>query len=261
MQDILMEIFNQIVILVGHIAWPASVLILVFAIRNEIRSIVAAISRRISDSSSDISIGMEGVSIKNRIEAAQAKLESLTIDQEQLKAFILQTVQTTKSDHTGVDQKSVHEDKINQQLLEMGQQYMKISAPDVNERKRLKTEAAKQMTNFVITNNIPKDFLASLRQESIALALASTIHTFPEKGDVKRLLNVANAVTQNYIKYWFALALSQLFSRHLVTKEDVEPVRKLLENFSKGADPPLLDRITHTESVIKMFVYEASILS
>jgi len=253
-----MELFNQIVILIGHIAWPVSILLLVYFIRKEIRSFIAAVSKRISDPASIISIGKGLMGIRNRIEA---KLESLQVDQEQLKAIVLQTLQTAKPEQKRVDQEQVPIDKINQQLIEMANQYMKISINDWNERVRAKTEATKAMTNFVITYNVSKDFLASQHHEGLILAMASTIHALPERGDLNRLHKVANDITQNYVKYWIVLAFGRLFERSLASIEDITPTREILEHFTENADSYLLARISLTNSLIELFTHETAILN
>lgn len=90
---------NQFVTLIGHIAWPLTVVILLYMTRHLFSRIAEAIAKRIENPASDFSLGPQGVAVsgvvdRSRIESTdtQAKLEKQIKDQptfeKQLKGWL-----------------------------------------------------------------------------------------------------------------------------------------------------------------------------
>lgn len=72
--------FSDWVKMVGHLAWPATVLALCFLARKQIRSVVEAIASRIGDPSSHVKIDRSGIEIKT-LEEANPSLASIAAEQ------------------------------------------------------------------------------------------------------------------------------------------------------------------------------------
>ena len=74
-----MSKFSDWVELAGHFAWPATLLVLCFLIKKQIRETVDAIAKRVADRSSHVKINKSGIEIKTLDEANPelAKIESI----------------------------------------------------------------------------------------------------------------------------------------------------------------------------------------
>lgn len=55
------ELSNNLVNLIGHLAWPVTLLIMLLLIRRHISAILKALSERIKNPGSDIKIGPDGL--------------------------------------------------------------------------------------------------------------------------------------------------------------------------------------------------------
>jgi hypothetical protein len=57
---------EEIVALVGHLAWPVVVLLGLWMVRREIRSIAGRLAERIGSEATDVTLGREGIQIRQR---------------------------------------------------------------------------------------------------------------------------------------------------------------------------------------------------
>lgn len=55
------------VALIGHLAWPVVVLIGLWLVRREVRLIVGRLAERIGSEETDVTVGREGIQIRQRV--------------------------------------------------------------------------------------------------------------------------------------------------------------------------------------------------
>jgi hypothetical protein len=255
--EVFMEVSAKLVQLAGHLAWPVTVILVAYTLRVQVRSLISAITKRIEDKTSDISIGKEGLAIKCRTDAALGSIESLRLDVDEVKNKLAQ-LQTVTGD-TGfvpAETTSREADLVDNGLLKLADDYLKITATEWGERVRMKDEAAISMGDYINSRRISRDLLAKQEHEGLILGLASAIHSAPEKGDLDRLLRVRGNVSKLHVKYRIVMAIGRIFERNLVSIEDITRVLSVLDQFAQGADDSLARRITQTRSIINIKTQE-----
>lgn len=240
------NLLEHLVALVGHVAWPVTVFFIAYFARDQVKDVISAISSRIRDPSSNIAIGKEGLEIKAQLEA---KLESLEIDQEQVKSLALKALNVPDKPIEGSDSNI----EIDKELLALSEQYNQIKIKDWGERVRAKDAAAREMADLVITKGISRSALAGQHHDGLILALAATIHALPQQSDVEHILRVADEAQTLHVKYRIVLAISKLIDRHLVNNVDINRIKNVLSLYKQTADGPLMRRIEHTESQLAKY--------
>jgi len=68
---------EEIVALVGHLAWPVVVLLGLWMVRREIRSIAGRLAERIGSEATDVTLGREGIQIRQRVAPADQDRDRL----------------------------------------------------------------------------------------------------------------------------------------------------------------------------------------
>jgi len=58
---------EHVVALVGHLAWPVVALIGLWLVRHEVRLIVGRLAERIGSEETDVTLGREGIQIRQRV--------------------------------------------------------------------------------------------------------------------------------------------------------------------------------------------------
>ncbi len=243
---------EHIVNIIGHLAWPATILFIGYFAQDEIRKIFGAIAKRIEEKNTDISIGKEGLQITTAIEATEAKLEAQEVDIEQVRSLIMDSLQSSKA---GINAEPNGE--IDSHLRKLANEYMNINIPDWTERVRAKDEAARKLGNYVITHKISKDILSDEHHEGIVLALASSIHAMPEGGDTDRLLRVSDQVNRLHVKYRIVLAFGRLIERGIAGISDIPRIRHVLRMYESDSDTALKKRINATYAILNKAIHES----
>lgn len=249
-----MDYLEGIVTTVGHIAWPATAIGIAGIARRELRSIFAALAKRIEDKGSAVSITKEGVEIKSAVEAQEARLVSLQAEQDQFKSLAMRqfkSVSSPEPEITGL--KATHD--VDTHLREMADNYMHINIPDHSERTRAKNIAAEEMAFYVISNKISKDQLAQEKHEGLLIALAESIILSAENGDAERLLRAAHGTKRLHVRYRVLIAITKLLERNLLPLSSLEQVRELLHEYEEGADGALKRLIYNVKSLINETVH------
>ena len=67
----------EVVALVGHLAWPVVVLLGLWMVRREIRSIARRLADRIASEATDVTLGREGIQIRQRVAPADQDRDRL----------------------------------------------------------------------------------------------------------------------------------------------------------------------------------------
>jgi len=244
-----MKVIEELVKLMGHLAWPVFIFVTLFFLRSEIKSAISAFAKRMADPSSDVSIGKEGLSIKSRVDAALGRIESLEIDQNQSKDLILGVLEKES-----ILAPKEHSEVVDPELMKLADEYLQIDAKEWTDRVRLKNESARKMANLVLTRNISKDLLASQAHEGLVMALVSAIHTSPDEKDFDRISVIVHKVSRLHVKYIIAMAIGRIFEQRLAANTDVDRAQEILDLYTIGADQSLRNRIAQTKAIITMVV-------
>lgn len=118
----------------------------------------------------------------------------------------------------------------------------------------MKDAAANEMADFILQNRIPRDIVAEVadreHNEGLAIALATVANSFPERGDVQRLLRVGAWVLRLHVQYRIATAFGTLSRNGFLGDDDRRSVTALLTGYRENADPPLKRAIDSTLAAI-----------
>ncbi|MDC8446580.1 MAG: hypothetical protein LV471_11750 [Nitrosomonas sp.] len=248
-----MSYFEGFVTLVGHVAWPATAICIAIIARKELRSVIAALAKRIEDKNSAVSITKEGVEIKAVVEAQEARLISMQAEQDQVKSLALQHFKPVQPLEAKAQQQIEPRD-IDTRLRQMADAYMNIDIPDYSERTRAKNVAAGEMAFYIVSNKISKDQLANENHEGLLIALAESIILSAETGDAGRLLKAAQGAKRLHVRYRVLIAITKLLERNLLSLADIGAVRELLREYEAGADNSLRRLVSNVTSLINAAV-------
>lgn len=235
-------IATDVVTLVGHVAWPVTVLILLFLLRGEVRSVLSAIRDRVANTAMDVRITHEGLELKTRVEVLEGSLET-----QQLKTDVLATAVTPEA-----QSKQLSSD-LPSTLLSLAQAYRQVSEPDYARRLQLKNELAQTMGAVVLTSNVDRGVLAQQHDEVLTLALATAIIALPSPGDDKLLLSAGRGVKRLHVRYRIAAAFAQLAQSRNLNPDLLSDTRRLLESYHDSADASLLTRLDRTAALLDRY--------
>jgi hypothetical protein len=233
--------------LLDVIAWPATVLIALAVLRNQIMTFLSKMTDAIGRAA-QISIGKKGVEIKldNKIDAVNSRISALKATQDQVKEIVYSEKRARRR-RAGPGAASV---SIPKDLRTLSEAYLAVDDPDWRQRVARKNELGLQMGNLVIREDVSRDQLAHSRDEGLYLALAAAVAADPEEGCLQRILQVAQAVSRLHVRYKIVLALIALINKGLVEQRDVAAVREALRKMSIRADEPLLKVIADAEKLL-----------
>lgn len=248
-----MNYLEGFVTMIGHVAWPTTAICIAIIARKELRSVIAALAKRIEDKNSAVSITKEGVEIKAVVEAQEARLISMQAEQDQVKSLALQHFKPVQSLDTQA-QEQVKPRDIDIHLRQMADAYMNIDIPDYSERTRAKNAAAGEMAFYIVSNKISKDQLANENHEGLLIALAESIILSSETGDAGRLLKAARGAKRLHVRYRVLIAITKLLERNLLSLADIGAIRELLREYETGADSSLRRLVSNVTSLINAAV-------
>ena len=223
--------------------WPAVVSFLVFHLRQPLSELLVASTSRVKDPNTAITVSKEGVEIKQNVEAVLGRIESIETELRQVRAQL-------PTPHVEESRLASSSPVIPSALQQAADAYMEITSPSLSERVRLKDAAAVQLTKLVQEYRVSKDLLVRQTHEGLLLALAGTIHSNPEIGDLDRLITVAPRLDRLHVKYKVVMAIGRLFERNLVAAADVGRAMALLDSLARSGDAALLQRIERTRAII-----------
>jgi len=251
-----MDYLEGLVTAIGHVAWPATAIGIAAIARKELRSLFAALAKRIEDKSSAVSITKEGVEIKAVVEAQEARMLSMQAEQDQVKSLALRQFKPSQPPSTQA-LKQPEPQGVDTHLREMADAYMNITIPDYSERTRAKNAAAQEMAFYVASHGISKDQLANERHEGLLIALAESIILSADSGDAGRLLKAAHGAKRLHVRYRVLIAITKLLERNLLPPANLSTVRELLREYEAGADSSLKRLISNVTSLLNEVVYAA----
>jgi hypothetical protein len=241
---IAMKTLEQIVLLVGHLAWPLVAILVLFALRVQLKHVFHSLAKRVADPSSDISVA-DLLSIKNSLAANSGKLEALGLG--------LQVVGTgVHSASPAAVTEPTPENKAT--LLQLADDYLKVNIADAADRVRRKNQLATQMGNFIVQHQISRQWVVAQDHEGLNVGLASAINAVPLEGDLDLLLKASKRVTKLHVMYRIVVALGRLFEAGVATAADAAGAKAVLSAFMQKADDSLRRRIDQTQSIIDLAV-------
>jgi hypothetical protein len=226
---------TDVVALVGHLAWPVAVLILLLLLRREVRSLFVAVQGRVADVRTDVRFTREGLELKSRLEVLEGSFET-----QQIKSDVLATALRVEA-HPGPPALDLPPT-----LLSLVKAYEEVSEPDYARRLRLKNELADAMGLVVLTTDVERRVLAEKRDEVLTLALATAIITLPKPGDDALLLSSGRGVERLHVRFRIAAAFAQLASSFNLDPKHIEDTKQLLQSYRDGADASLVARLDRT---------------
>ncbi len=251
---------DSFVTLVGHLSWPVTALVLLFVLKSQVKSLMGGIEERIRDRGTNVAIGRDGLSLTTQMDALQSQVELGKYVQEQLKALInamapqpgavVSPAGAPSSARSTNGEESVPAASIPSELQALADEYLTFNDPDWRVRTRRKDQYADQMGSLVVANNVSRDLLVEQTNEGLILALASAVLSFPEQGDLERLIKVSPRVDRLHVNYRIVLAFTALLEKGLVSDSDVRRVEQVLDDFTRGADASLSKRIEGTRAYI-----------
>lgn len=244
-----MDYLEGLVATVGHVAWPATAIGIAVIARKELRSLFAALAKRIDDKNSAVSITKDGLEIKAAVEALEARQVSMQAEQDQVKSLALRHFKPTRPPGA-MTLKEPESRDIDAHLREMADAYTNINIPDYSERTRAKNAAAEEMAFYIVSNKINKDRLASERHEGLLIALAESIILSADGGDAGRLLMAAIGAKRLHVRYRVLIAITKLLERNLLPLAELGRVRELLREYEAGADSSLKRLILNVTSLV-----------
>jgi hypothetical protein len=233
---------DDIVALVGHLAWPATVLLIVIVLRRQARRAVQAMVDRIADRGTDLVVGPGGLELRTNIEAVKARLETLEVTQEQQGNVIVSQVRGSATvAATGVPD----------ELRAMACEYMDIRISNWRDRVRAYSDLSNRMGVYIVKHQVSRDLLAGEEDEGLAVGLAGAVILDPEPADVERLLALSPRIKKLNVRYRLLVAFGRLHERRMLDPEQADRLVVVLDKFRVGADRPLRDRINATASLVK----------
>ncbi len=228
--------------LFGNLAWPIMILVILFVARSEILGILKSLKERISDPRSKLTAGPQGITLETQLNAVASQVESLQVNQDQLTSLV--------RPGPGVQEETRSED-IPPELLALANEYLDISDTDWRTRVNKKNQCVQDMTNLVLWRAVSRDGLANSNNQGLLVALAGTVQTVPEGGDLQRLFSASQRISRLHVKYRFVLAFTRLIEKDLVSNVDINRIKEVLDKFQQGADKPLQLRIQRTRAFIE----------
>lgn len=231
---------SEVVGLIGDIAWPLTVLLVLIVLRNEIRAIFRALQKRIADPHTPVKLTREGLELSSRVEVLEGIAET-----QQLKGDVLASATvTTRAALQKVE-------GIPPTLLALRDEYLAVDEPDHERRIQRKNELARWMGAEVLRMNIDRQTLVNEADEIMTLALASAVTALPRLGDDVLILTAGRKITRLHVRYRIAAAVSGLAQSRNLQPNLVADMEDLLDSYRRSADDSLIRRINWTLKVLK----------
>ena len=232
---------SEVVALIGDIAWPVTVLLLLIVLRHEIRAIFQALQKRIADPHTPVKLTREGLELSSRVEVLEGVAET-----QQLKADVLASATVTS--RTALQKV----EGIPPTLLALRNEYLAVdNEPNHERRIQRRNELARSMGAEVLRMNIDRQTLVNEGDEIMTLALASAVTALPRLGDDVLILTAGRKITRLHVRYRIAAAVSELAQSRNLQPNLAADMEDLLGSYRRSADDRLIRRINWTLKVLK----------
>lgn len=237
---------GEVVGLVGDVAWPITVLLILIILRREFKAIFRALQRRVADPHTPVKLTRQGIELSSRVDILEGAIET-----QQLKAGVLASaVATTRTEPESAG-------GIPQTLFALRAEYLASDdEPDHERRIQMKNEIARSMGAEVLRTNINRRMLAQEDDEVMTLALATTVTALPQRGDDSLILSAGTGITRLHVRYRIAAAVSELADSWNLGPNLMPDMETLLDSYRRSADDRLIRRIDRTLTVLKNYAGE-----
>jgi hypothetical protein len=228
---------SETVALVGDIAWPITVLLILWILRREFKAIFQALQGRVADPHTPVKLTRQGIELSSRVDILEGAFET-----QQLKAGVLASAVATV--------RSLEE--ISQTLLTLKEDYLVADdEPDHERRIQMRNDIASSMGAEVLKTNMSRRILAGRGDEVMTLALAAAVTALPQPGDDALILSAGKGITRLHVRYRVAAAISELAESSNLEPNLTTDMKALLESYRESADDRLIRRIDWTLTVLK----------
>jgi hypothetical protein len=244
-----MELSENFVTLVGHLAWPIGTLTILVIIRKEAILLISALREKIANPSTRVSAGHGWFEVGPE---EQAKINSNVTDSDQIKDIIKGLRKTyTKEKTTDIRSKK---DNI-LKLKELVEQYDNLEKSDRRQENIIKkNELSVEMANHIFMHDISKEELTNEEpQQGMIVALAEAIRFDPQRNDINLLLKIANKVKNGHAGYKILQALDRLYQKWYIPPKFKTDIMDILDKYSKEVekeDVPFKKKIEQTRSIM-----------
>jgi hypothetical protein len=234
---------SEVVGLVGDIAWPITVLLILWILRREFKAIFQALQRRVADPHTPVKLTRQGIELSSRVDILEGAVET-----QQLKAGVLASAVAATRKESG------SAEEISQTLLTLGEKYLAADDEPDNERRiQIRNDIARSMGAEVLRTNMNRRILAGRDDEVMTLALAAAVTALPQPGDDTLILSAGRGITRLHVRYRIAAAVSELAESWNLEPNLMTDMRALLDSYRESADDRLIRRIDWTLTVLKNY--------
>ena len=239
---------SEVVGLIGDIAWPITVLLILVVLRNEFRAIFQALEKRIADPHTPVKLTREGLELSSRVDVLEGAVET-----QQLKADVLAGAVVTAGVVPQVTE------RIPRSLSTLRDEYLATDdEPDHERRIQLKNKIARSMGGEVLKLNISRHVLVDQADEIMTLALASAVTALPQSGDDVLILAAGRKVNRLHVRYRIAAAIAELAQSGNLQLNLVPDMEDLINSYRRSADDRLIRRINWTRKVLEDYAGKGS---
>ncbi len=232
---------SEVIGLIGDIAWPITVLLILVILRREFEAILQALQKRIGDPHTPVKLTTQGLELSSRVEALEGTVETQQLKADVLAGAVAATRANPREDET-----------IPQALLALRAEY--IAASDERDHARriqIKNDLARSMGAEVLRTNVDREALVDQRDEVMTLALAAAVTALPQPGDDVLILTAGRKVRRLHVRYRIAAAVSELAQSRNIQLNLLPDMEDLVSSYRKSADDRLIRRINWTLQVLK----------
>jgi hypothetical protein len=245
---------NNVVSLIGDLAWPITVVVVFVVLRVQIRSVVekigTSIANRVERPETTLSAGPTGFQLatdvevlKNRTNALDARTDAISTTQDQHGQLIVGQLQEHEP--------PVKELGIPDELREMAKRYRHTHLRDERQNIDALVRVANEMGFLIVSRRISRDALAEDGDEGLAVGLAAAVTLDPKPRDPEILLRAGQNARRRNARYRILVAFTRLHEAAMLRPDQVDAAMMLIDHYRDDADQRLLERISSTEALLR----------
>lgn len=140
-------------------------------------------------------------------------------------------------------------------LRQLANKYLSAKVRGFSKSVNHLNEIANELGDFIIENKISRDELTEMAEreahEGLYAALASVIKSYPDEGDLDRLMRIAFNTNRRHVRYRITEAFGELFKAGIATANDRERIYEVLNSYEERSnDEPFIKQINVCRDVI-----------
>jgi hypothetical protein len=226
--------------------WVVVVVLAIVLFKKHVARLLEVFGNRIADPGSSFKLGpleLQRITVLESQVASQA--ESNHVDRQVLVAG------------TQIRAEGATDSNAESRLRELANLYRNVNIKAWAERVRRKDEIAAQMASLVVECRLSREALARDPDESIRMALATTINTLPLPDDPRWIQLAAPGIQLKHVRYRFMMAIARLVQVGYLKQIEAQEFIRLAEQYRENADDSLLERIERTRVLLKTVARQA----